>query len=185
MADEEVDFSRFNTRGFERGAGRLKETAWLVVSLLVFRLCPVPLSALKRGLLRAFGARVGAHVVIKPNVAITFPWKLSLGDYVWLGEGAMILNLAPVDIASHVCISQRAFLCTGSHDYKSRAFDLVARPIVIERGAWIAAAAWVGPGTRVGSHAVLTAGSATARDLEPFGIYRGNPAVLTGRRIMR
>jgi acetyltransferase-like isoleucine patch superfamily enzyme len=34
----------------------------------------------------------------------------------------------------------------------------------------------------VGSHAVLAAGSIAAKNLEPFGIYRGNPAALARRR---
>lgn len=98
-------------------------------------------------------------------------------DRVLLGEKCSLLNLAPIGIQSHVCISQRAFLCTGSHDYKSPRFDLITKAILIEQGSWIGAGAWVGPGVRVGSHAVLTAASVASKDLEPFGIYQGNPAV--------
>ncbi len=47
----------------------------------------------------------------------------------------------------------------------------------MEQGAWIGAASFVGPGVTVGSHAVLTAGSVAVKNLEPFGIYQGNPAV--------
>ncbi|MFN0088485.1 MAG: WcaF family extracellular polysaccharide biosynthesis acetyltransferase [Blastocatellia bacterium] len=176
MTSGQVDLSIYKTVEFERGASVVKEGLWLVVSLLLFRLCPFRFFALKRTMLRWFGAKVGAGVVIKPDVRITFPWKLTLGDHVWLGEGSWILNLAPITIESHACISQRAFLCAGSHDYKSPTFDLRVLPITIERGAWIGACAWVGPGVRVGSHAVLTANSVAATDLEPFGIYQGNPA---------
>ena len=184
MAHEQVDLSTFQARGLDRSASAVKESLWLLVSLLVFRLCPFSFSALKRTLLRIFGARVGKNVVIKPNVQITFPWKLTLGDHVWLGEGAWLLNLAPVSIESHVCISQRAFLCTGSHDYKSPSFELIVKPIVVERGAWVGAGAWVGPGVRIHSHAVLTANSVASRDLEAFGVYQGNPSVMARRRVI-
>jgi len=80
------------------------------------------------------------------------------------------------------CPSARSY--AGNHDYKSLSFDLILKPIQVEDGAWIGASAWVGPGVRVGSHAVLTAGSITAHDLEPFGIYRGNPATLVKKRAM-
>jgi len=130
-----VDLSNYAARGFDRGAGKLKETSWLLVNWLLFRWCPFSLSALKRKVLRAFGAKIGRGVVIKPQVKITFPWKLEIGDYVWLGEECWLLNLAPITIASHVCISQRAFLCTGNHDYKSPAFDLITRAISVEQGA--------------------------------------------------
>jgi putative colanic acid biosynthesis acetyltransferase WcaF len=177
-----VDLSKFTTGSFCRGASALKEFAWIIVSLFLFRLCPLKLSGLKCSVLRWFGASVGRGVVIKPEVKITFPWKLLLGDHVWLGEQCWLLNLAPITIESHVCISQRAFLCAGNHDYKSPTFDLITKPIRVERGAWVGAGAFVGPGVSVGSHAVLTAGSVATKDLEAYGIYQGNPAVLVKTR---
>ena len=182
--EEPVDLSSFSTGGFDRGASRLVELCWLVVSHLLFLLCPLKLSGLKCAVLRWFGASVGRGVVIKPQVKITFPWRLTLGDHVWLGEECWLLNLAPIEIASHVCISQRAFLCTGNHDYKSPAFDLIAKPIQVESGAWIGARAFVGPGVIVGSHAVLAAGSVATKDLQPYWIYQGNPAVQVKERVI-
>jgi len=96
-----------------------------------------------------------------------------------------LLNLEKITIGENACISQRAFLCTGSHSYKLPTFDLITKPIIVEDGAWIGAGAWVGPGVIVGSHAVLTAGSVVTRDLEPWAIYQGNPAALQKKREMR
>src|SRR6202012_6092267 len=110
------------------------------------RCCPLKMSGLKCAVLRAFGAKVRRGVVIKPHVKITFPWKLWLGDNVWLGEECWLLNLDQIVIADNVCISQRAFLCTGNHNYKWPTFDLMVRPIRVEAGAWIGANALVGPG---------------------------------------
>jgi len=177
-----VDLSKFSTGGFDRGASAAKESLWLVVSLILFRLCPFKLSALKCRVLKLFGGRVGRGVVIKPAVKITFPWKLNLGDHVWLGEECWLLNLAPITIGDNACISQRAFLCAGNHDFKSPAFDLITKPIQVERGAWIGANAFVGPGVTVGTHAVLTAGSVATKDLPPYGIYQGNPAMFVRQR---
>ncbi len=177
-----IDLSKFSNKDFDRGAGPIKEALWLLVSLVLFQLCPLKVSALKRSVLRWFGAKVGEGVIIKPAVKITFPWKLKLGDHAWLGEECWLLNLAPIDIASHVCISQRAFLCTGNHDYKSPTFDLVTKPIRVEQGAWIGAGSFVGPGVTVGSHAVLTAGSLATRDLDPDSVWRGNPAEFVKQR---
>ena len=154
----------------------------MIASLFLFRLCPFSFSALKRVVLRGFGAKVGSGVTIKPQVKITFPWKLTIGDHVWLGEECWLLNLDQIIIGNNVCISQRAFLCTGSHDYKSPAFDLIVKPITLQDGSWIGAGSWVGPGVMVGTHAVLTAGSVASKNLEPYGIYRGNPAVLGKQR---
>ena len=172
-----VDLSLFSVKDFNRGAGRLKEFLWLIIQSIVFLHLPCRLYALKRWILRRFGAQIGRDVVIKPGVKITFPWKLHVGDNSWLGEECWLLNMATITIEDNSCISQRAMLCTGNHNYKLQTFDLEVKPIRVGKGAWIAASAWVGPGVTIGSHAVLTAGSVASRNLEPYGVYQGNPAV--------
>jgi putative colanic acid biosynthesis acetyltransferase WcaF len=179
-----VDLSRYTTGEFDRGAGKVKEGLWLIVNLVLFRLCPFSFSALKRVVLRSFGAKIGRNVTIKPQVKITFPWKLTVGDHVWLGEECWLLNLERISIGNNVSISQRAFLCAGSHNYKSITFDLIVKPVTVEDGCWIGAGAWIGPGVTVGTHAVLTAGSVAGNNLESYGIYRGNPAVMVKRRVI-
>jgi len=179
-----VDLSRFDNSTFDRGASRLKEACWLLVRWLFFAPSWLPANRLRCWLLRRFGAKVGRGVVIKPGVKILFPWRLRIGDFVWIGEDAYLLNLVPITIGSHVCISQRAFLCTGNHDYRSPAFDLAAEAILIEDGGWIGSATWVGPGVTAGTHSVLTAGSVATRDLSPYMVYQGNPAVPIRRRVI-
>jgi putative colanic acid biosynthesis acetyltransferase WcaF len=180
----QVNLAAYSSAKFNRGAGRGTEFAWLVISLFLFRLCPFSLSSLKRMVLRWFGAKIGRGVVIKPQVKITFPWKLIVGDHVWLGEESWLLNLEKIEIGNNVCISQRAQLCTGSHDYKRPTFDLIVAPITVEDGAWLGAACWVGPGVTIGTHAVLTAGSVAGKSLDGWGVYRGNPAVFLRQRVL-
>jgi len=184
MALNQVDLSSYHTHGFSRGAGSFKESLWLLVSLFLFQLCPLSLSRLKCAVLRAFGAHIGARVTIKPQVKITFPWKLTVGDHVWLGEECWLLNLDRIAIGSNVCISQRVVLCTGSHDYKRPAFNLITRPITLEDGVWLGAGSWVGPGVTIASHSVLAMGSVASQNLAAHGIYRGNPASLIRERII-
>ena len=127
-------------------------------------------------LLRGFGAKIGSSVVIRENVNISMPWRLTIGDHVWIGEDVGILSLAQVSIGSNVCISQRAYLCTGSHDYRREDFKLITRPITIHEGTWVAAAAFIGPGVTIGAGAVVTAGSVVMKDVAPEALMRGNPA---------
>jgi putative colanic acid biosynthesis acetyltransferase WcaF len=153
-----------------------KRGLWHYVSLLVFESGLFPIYKLKVFLLRVFGAKLGVGVCIKPNVHIKFPWKLTVGNHVWIGEQVWIDNLAEVSIGNHVCISQGAYLLTGNHDFKKASFDLLIGSIVLEDGVWIGAKTVVCPGVTAGSHSILTVGSVANRSLEPFGIYRGNPA---------
>lgn len=154
-----IDLSRFRNDGFERGAPVWKEAAWWLVRSLCFASWfPVP-SVVKVLLLRAFGARIGTGVVIRSRVNITFPWRFTCGDHVWIGDEVLILSLAEVRLGSHVCVSQRAFLCTGSHNFKSPGFDLITAPIEIGDSSWVAAQAFVGPGAVVPPGTMVKAGS--------------------------
>lgn len=144
---------------------------------------PFP-SSFKNRLLRLFGAKVGNGVVVKPNVNIKYPWFLEIGDECWVGEGVWIDNLAQVTIGSNVVLSQGAYLLTGSHDYKQESFDLILGEISLEDGVWIGAKATVCPGVTCKSHAVLSVGSVATKDLEAYGVYQGNPALMKRKRIM-
>jgi len=173
-----IDLSGYTTGGFQRGASPLKEAAWWTVRALFFQTAlPWP-SALRVALLRLFGARIGKGVVIRSHVNITFPWRFSAGDHVWLGEEVLILSLAPVAIESNCCISNRAFLCTGSHDFSSPGFTLRTSPITIREGSWVAAAAFISPGIEVGPGSMVAAGSVVLADVPPRVIVRGNPAAV-------
>lgn len=146
-----LDLSTFRNDGFDRGASRIKELLWLVASGLLVDSW-VPGSGWRVRLLRLFGAKIDVGVVIKPNVQIKFPWRLSVGANAWIGERVWIDNLAQVNIGANACVSQGVYLCTGSHDYRKPSFDLVTSPIDIGEGAWVTAFCRVAPGTRVPAH---------------------------------
>jgi len=176
-----IDLSRYDNHEFDRGASRAREAFWWLVQAIVFQSrFPWP-SRIKVVLLRLFGAQVGAGVVIRSRVTISFPWRLAIGNHVWMGDEVMILSLANVSIGSNVCISQRAFLCTGSHNHREQTFDLITKPIRIDDGAWVGAISFVGPGVTVGAGAVCAAGAIVVRDVPPGAVVGGNPAKLVGK----
>ena len=122
-------------------------------------------------------------MVIKPRVRIKYPWHLVLGDNVWIGEDVWIDNLVTVTVGSNVCISQGAYLLTGSHDYRDPRFGLIIKPIHIAEGAWITARVTLCPGVSVGRNAVITAGSILQSDADENAVYQGNPAIKIRNRI--
>jgi len=168
---------RYDNSNFSRGASKLTEVLWWVMrSLLFASWFPIP-SAIKVAVLRAFGAKVGRGVVIRSRVNITFPWRLTIGDHVWIADEVMILSLAPVTIGSHVVISNRAFLCTGSHRFRSENFDLVTKPIMIGDGCWIASRVFVAPGVTLRANTMCAAGAVVLKDAGPDAVLIGNPAI--------
>lgn len=181
---KKVDLASFTTGGFDKGAGALKIILWYFINALIVRASWNPFMGIKIFLLKAFGAKIGKGLVIKNNVCVKFPWKLTVGDNVWLGENCWIDNLDYVSIGDNVCISQGALLLTGNHDYTLTSFDYRNRPIAIEDGAWVGAKAVVCPGVKLSSHSILTVGSVATKDMEEYGIYQGNPAKLIRKRIL-
>jgi putative colanic acid biosynthesis acetyltransferase WcaF len=171
------DLSKYNNDAFSRGAPVCKEFSWRLIQWLFFRADFVKAYGLKCSVLRFLGAKVGRNVAWKPSAKLTFPWKLSVGDNSWVGEEAWLLNLDEIRIGSEVCISQRVFLCTGSHEWKKVSFDLITKPIVIEDGVWICANVFVGPGVTIGKNSVVTAGSVVMQDLPANMICSGNPCL--------
>lgn len=179
-----TDLSLYDNSWYHIGAGKFKNILWYFANIIFVKSCLQSLSGIKVRLLRCFGAKIGNGVVIKPGVNIKYPWNLSIGDYSWIGENVWIDNLTHVSIGSNVCISQGAMLLCGNHDYKRPTFDLMVKPIIIEDGAWVGAQSTVCPGVTMRSHSVLAVGSVASKDLMPFSIYRGNPALKVAERVM-
>lgn len=164
--------NKFSSKTFDRGASLGKELLWLVVGE-VFVNSWLPGSRWRCLVLTMFGARIGANVVLKPNIRVKFPWRLRIDDNSWVGQDVWIDNLAQVDIGSDTCISQGAYLCTGSHDWSKDSFDLITKPIKLHDGVWIGAKACLAPGTEVGPGGVVILGAVASGKLEPRTVHFG------------
>lgn len=156
--------SKFSGVGYDKGRSKLTQALWVCLSALVVERIWCP-ARLRIALLRKFGASIGERVLIRQGVRIHWPWKLTIGDDVWIGVDAWLLNLEPIDIGSNVCISQGAFLCTGSHQAESPSFEYDNAPIQVCDEAWIAAKAIVLRGVTIGKRAVVGAGALVVRDV--------------------
>jgi putative colanic acid biosynthesis acetyltransferase WcaF len=178
-----TDLSKFNNSWFDTGGNVMSRTLWYFINIAVLK-GPMPFMRPKRFWLRVFGAKIGKGVIIKPHVSVKYPWNLEIGDHVWIGENVWIDNLGKVKIGSNVCISQGAMILSGNHNFSKSSFDLMVKEITIEEGAWLGAKSLVCQGVTIGSHAVLSVSSVASENLEPYTIYRGNPAVKIKDRVI-
>jgi putative colanic acid biosynthesis acetyltransferase WcaF len=155
---------------------------WGIVWRTLFR---VPRAwGLRRGLLRAFGAKVGERAIIYPTVSIFHPWLFEIGYHSTIAAGAVVYNLGPVRIGEHTVISQQAYLCAGSHDYTKAELPLLRPPITIGSGVWIAAQAFIGPDVTVGDNSVVGARAVVMKDVAAGVVVAGNPARVVRERPM-
>lgn len=170
------DLSRFRTPTGFRGRSGVAVQFWWLVDALLFRPSPQIFFGWRRWLLRLFGAHIGKGALIRPSVEITYPWKVSIGDYAWVGDHVVLYSLAEIRIGAHSVISQYSYLCTGSHDMESASYTIVAAPIVIGAQCWVASHVFVAPGVTIDDGAVVGARSAVFHDLPPAMICQGMPA---------
>lgn len=169
------DLSSFSLPQNFRGRSSFVVQVWWFVQATLFSCSPQFMYGWRNFLLRFFGAKVGKGVIIRPTARVTYPWNLKIGDYSWIGDNVDLYTLGEINIGHNVVVSQRSYLCTGSHDYESLAFDIYQKPIVIEDGVWIATDVFVSPGSIVGKNAVIGARSSVFKSVEGGYIYAGTP----------
>lgn len=152
----------------------------------VVRWLPKSCSFIRIGALRLFGARIGKRCLVLPGVRVLMPWHLSLDEFVAIGRSVEVYNFAHVRIRRMTVVSQRCFLCTGSHDYLDPTMPLIWKPIDIGSECWVAAEAFIGPGVSIANGVVVGARTAVSRSIgTPWTVWAGNPAKFIKTRHMK
>ena len=161
---------------------RLLRLLWSAAWNGFARWTPPQMQPLRRAVLELFGARIDRTAIVRGSARIWWPGNLKMGAHASLGPGVVCYNVADIVLEDFAIVSQRAHLCTGSHDIDDPGFPLKARPIRIGKNAWVAAEAFVGPGVEIGTGAVLGARGVTFRKLGDWTVYAGNPAAAIRER---
>lgn len=179
------DLSLFRMPTGFRGRSALLVQIWWIVQATLFRMSPQILYGWRNFLLRAFGAKIGRGVRIRSTTRVTYPWKLRIGDFVWVGDDCVFYNLGEIELGSHIAIAHDVYLCTGLHDYRTVSFPIGQKPIRIEDEVWIPNDVFIGPGVTVGKGSIVGARSTVLSDLPGGMICYGNPAKAIKPRVMR
>lgn len=170
------DLNAFRLPAGFRGRPAWIVQLWWLVQGSVFRYSPQFMYGWRRWLLRCFGARVGRKVLVRPTVRVTYPWKVSIGDYSWIGDDVVLYSLGEIEIGSNAVVSQRSYICTGGHDHEEPAFSIFSRKVVIEDESWVATDVFVAPGVVIGAGAVIGARSSVFSNMPAGQVCLGSPA---------
>lgn len=137
----------------------------------------------RTALLRAAGARIGAHSLVQGAVHVTGPGNpclwLSIGTQTIITGPLHVDLAAPVTIGDFVRIGHDVSLLTVSHaigDEELRAGVSEFGGIEIGNGAWLASRVTVLPKVRIGAGSVVASGAVVTRDVEPNTLVAGVPA---------
>ncbi len=169
------DLSRYDQSWFDRGRPGWFILLWWFIQGTLFPLSPHPANGFRCWLLRCFGAKIGKRVVIRSSARFTYPWKVKIGDWSWVGDQVTFYSLDRIEVGSHCIISQGSYLCTGSHDIRDRAFGLLVEPVVIGNGTWVATDCFVAPGVSIGANSIIGARSTVLMNIPARSIAWGNP----------
>ena len=172
----------FQPTGYDRGRSKFVEILWYFAKVWFF-LSPWPWpNSLKRYLLIKFGAKVGKKPYIRPRVSIHCPWKLTIGDYCWIGDNCEILNLERVTLEDHVALAHEVYIAAASHNIRSKTMAYANKPVLIKRGTWVATRTLIGPGVIIGENCVVGAGSIVLKSFPDNSIIGTAQAHVIGTR---
>ena len=181
MNSNQIDMSQYkNMLGRKHQIIRL---LWGIVWTLFAR--PLPRSmgnSWKIFLLRTFGAKIGKGAVVYSSAKIYYPANLIMESYSCIGAEVDCYNVDLVKIGANATISQGAYLCTASHNIYDKSHALINAPIVIEDQVWVGAKAYVGLGVTIGQGAVVGATASVYKNVAPWTVVGGNPAIFLKNR---
>jgi acetyltransferase-like isoleucine patch superfamily enzyme len=157
---------------------------------------------MRRVIWRSLARSFGNSVRVAPQAMFRHLERVSIGDGVFIGEGALVQGHSHGDcrIADRVWIGPQAFLdaraltlresaaigpgvkiLTSSHtgtpaELAVNATDQLTRPVSVGPGADIGVGAMVLPGCRIGRGVIVGAGAVVTKDIPDLAVAVGVPA---------
>jgi acetyltransferase-like isoleucine patch superfamily enzyme len=124
------------------------------------------------------GKKVDESFLLIPPFYTTGGVDISVGRNVFINQNCTFYDLGGIDIADDVMIGPNVSIITSGHPIEPsrRHACVIAKPIVIERNAWIAAGATIIGGVTIGENSVVAAGSVVTKNVSPNTLVGGNPA---------
>jgi acetyltransferase-like isoleucine patch superfamily enzyme len=124
------------------------------------------------------GTEIDATFRLIPPVYCDQGVNIRLGRNVFINQGCTLNDIGDITIGDEVFIGPRVSLITSGHpvDPALRRRQIVAAPIVIERGVWLCTGATVLHGVTVGEDSVVAAGAVVTRDVPSGVVVGGVPA---------
>ena len=159
----------------------MKSSRAYLVNLLMKLIPSTRCFGLKRILLTWAGATIGLDVKCASESAFLTQGKLKIGDFTWLGHGALFIGGdAEISIGANCDIAPRVCFVSGSHEISydgprvaGKGFSL---PICIEDGCWIGAGSIILGGAHVGKNSIVAAGALVKGKFPERCVIGGVPA---------
>ena len=131
----------------------------------------------RRRILQALFGAGGDTVWMQPPFFCDYGTNIELGERVFFNFNCVVLDVCRVRIGSFSLFGPAVQIYTPMHpfDAQLRRRQEFGKPVDIGSDVWVGGGAILLPGVRIGSRAVIGAGSVVTRDI-PEGMFAaGNP----------
>jgi len=120
---------------------------------------------------------IGNHCLIQDHVYIRagFDGKVKIGDYCAINSFAKLFGHGGIEIGEYTQLGPDCLITTTKHDYQEE-LKTSFEKVEIGRWAWVGAKCVILPGTKIGDHSIIGAGSIVTKDIPQWSVAVGNPA---------
>jgi maltose O-acetyltransferase len=131
----------------------------------------------RRRILRELFGAGGGSVWMQPPFFCDYGSNIELGERVFFNFNCMVLDTCRVQIGSFTLLGPAVQIYTALHpfDAELRRHRELGKPVEIGSDVWVGGGAIILPGVRIGSRAVIGAGSVVTRDVPEGVLAAGNP----------
>jgi acetyltransferase-like isoleucine patch superfamily enzyme len=167
----------------EIGWRKAARFGWTTLAMVPYRLALFP--QVRTAWLRLLGARVGRRVVLHDARFFNLYRRglpgLDIGDECFVGDECLFDLAEGITLGRQVTLAERVLVLThmnvgyGDHPLQGQ-FPALARPVAIERGAFVGANVTVLAGVTIGAQSFVAAGSVVTEDVAPHTLVAGVPA---------
>jgi len=102
--------------------------------------------------------------------------RLEIGNRVFINQGAVVVASSYIEIGDDTLIGEFAAIYDSNHHSLDAQHPTKSEPVIIGSDVWLCRGAVVLPGSKIGDHTVVAAGSVVKGDLPPCVLAAGNPA---------
>ena len=124
------------------------------------------------------GEGVSLSGTVVPIELVTYTsGRIEIGNHTFVNYGSSIAARTSVKIGSYCHLGHYTFVMDNDqHDVVRHTELPQSEPVIIEDHVWIGSKAVILPGVRIGSRAVIGAGSIVTKDIPARCVAAGNPA---------
>lgn len=118
---------------------------------------------------------------IRSEIGAISGGSLTIGERTFINEGVTIVAASRIELGNHCLIGEFSAIFDSNYHAVHEAEAVRVEPVLIGNNVWLGRAAIVLPGTVLGDHSVITAGSVVRGRHPARSVIAGNPGVVVAQ----